>query len=105
MAEPKPAGTADQLTLPAEQDLLIGTLGDRSATLSYTVVDELAAETWTNFRVVGQTDRVVIMVTGTNQLSSEYTQFTSLLATMINRVVEAGNAPPVQGATRSDEQG
>ncbi|MCH7705546.1 MAG: hypothetical protein IIB33_00670 [Chloroflexi bacterium] len=105
LAEPKPASRVDQLTLSAEQDLSIGTLGDRSATLSYTVTDESTAETWTSFRVIGRIDRVVIMVTGTNPLSSEYAQFTTLLATMVNRVVQVGNAPPVQGSARDDDQG
>lgn len=106
LSEPKPASRVDQLTLSAEQDLLIGTLGDISATLSYTVTDELATETWTNFRVIGRIDRVVIMVTGTNPLSSEYAQFTTLLATMVNRVVvvQAGDAPPGQGSDGSDER-
>ena len=108
LAEPKPAsrtGRAGQLTLSAEQDLHIGTLGDRSVTISYTVTDESAAETWTSFRVIGRIDQVVIMVTGTNLLSSVYAQFTTLLAMMVNRVVQAANAPPVQGPAGTDEQG
>lgn len=105
LAEPKPAGRVDQLTLSAEQDLLIGTLGDSSVTLSYTVTDESAAETWTSFRVIGRIDRIVIMVTGTNPLSSEYAQFTTLLATMVNRVVQAGIAPSAQGPAGTDERG
>lgn len=105
LADPKPASQVDQLTLSAERDLFIGTLGDRSATLSYTVTDKLTAETWTSFRVIGQIDRVVIMVTGTNPLSSEYSQFTTLLATMINRVVQVGNTLPVQGPARDDSRG
>jgi hypothetical protein len=107
LAEPKLASRterAGQLTLSAEQDLLIGTLGDRSAVLSYTVTDEVTKETWTNFRVIGQIDRVVIMVTGTNPLSSEYAPFTTLLATMVNRVAQAEAVPPVQGSAGTDEQ-
>lgn len=105
LSEPKPASLVEQLTLSAERDLRIGTLGDRSATLSYTVTDGSTGESSTSFRVVGQIDRVVIMVTGTNPLSSEYAQFTTLLATMVNRVVEARDAPPSEGSIRQDAQG
>jgi len=55
--------------------------------------------------VIGRIDQVAIMVTGASLLSSEYAQFTTLLATMVNRVVQAATAPSLQGPAGTDEQG